>query len=37
LYWPALDLTVVFTAGQYNSATIGPAQGRLFRRIAAAV
>ena len=34
---PALDLAVVFTAGQYNSATIGAAQGRLFRQIAAAV
>ena len=34
---PALDLAVVFTAGQYNSATIGPAQGRLFRQIVATV
>jgi CubicO group peptidase (beta-lactamase class C family) len=32
---PAMELVVVFTAGQYNSATLGPAQSRLFRRIVA--
>jgi CubicO group peptidase (beta-lactamase class C family) len=34
---PALDLAVVFTAGQYNSPTIGAAEGRLFRQIVAAL
>lgn len=34
---PALDLAVVFTAGQYNSPSIGAAEGRLFRQIAAAL
>lgn len=32
---PELDLAVVMTAGQYNSAQIGPAQMRLFRQIVA--
>lgn len=32
---PALDLAVVFTAGQYNSPSIGAAEGRLFRQIVA--
>ena len=32
---PTLDLALVFTAGQYNSATIGATEGRLFRQIAA--
>ena len=32
---PALDMAVVFTAGQYNSPTIGAAQSRLFRQIVA--
>ena len=34
---PALELTVVFTAGQYNSATIGRSQSALFRQIAASL
>ena len=32
---PALELAVVFTAGQYNSATIGRSQSALFRQIVA--
>lgn len=34
---PALDLAVVFTAGQYNSARIGAAQTQMFLRIVAGV
>ena len=34
---PALDLAVVFTAGQYNSARIGGTQRLLFQQIAATV
>jgi hypothetical protein len=34
---PALDLAVVFTAGQYNSASIGRTQSALFRQIVASL